>query len=304
MALIAACALASPAGAATKPYSVVISPTTVVAGGTVTFDATITNRTANQSLGSANLTPPAGVSITGVTANGGTASLSGNVVQLRNLALASGQSVVATITATVASSPCGGAPAEWKVPAKQSNDFNGTGNDFGPLVDSSITTSTTCDAGTFLCSLASCTGSATQPGLATLTVSSPGSVGRLTISTGSGLNCAGYEEILPKDFVVDFVPDPGTVGQEKTVTIEITKAAMQASTNNGLSQVNVCFGAPFAFPVKSGTPALQDGPGGFKVGLLPDCGAPPCVKSRQAVGGGARIVVRAPGGSEDPRYGP
>jgi hypothetical protein len=145
---------------------------------------------------------------------------------------------------------------------------------------------------------------ATLPGgLASLTVSVPGSTGLLTINVGNGLNCAGYDEILPNDFIVDFLPDPGTVGGNKIVTLNITKEAMQASANNGLAQVNICFGvpAPSTFPVKPGTPALQLFEG-FNIGLLPDCGAPPCVADRQSVGGGARIVVNAPGGDQDPRY--
>jgi hypothetical protein len=145
---------------------------------------------------------------------------------------------------------------------------------------------------------------ATLPGgLASLSVSVADSTGLLTINVGNGLNCAGYNEILANDFIVDFLPDPGTIGGQKTVTLNISKEAMQASTNNGLSQVNVCFGvpAPNTFPVKPGTPALQPFDG-FNIGLLPDCGAPPCVANRQSVGGGASITVLAPGGDQDPRY--
>src|SRR5262249_13716940 len=109
---------------------------------------------------------------------------------------------------------------------------------------------------------------------------------------------------LHQDFTVDFLPNPGTIGGTKIVTINITKASMQASTNNGLAQVNVCFEAPFMFPVKPGTPALQlSEPGVFR-GLLPDCGDPTCVAECESVAGGARIVVQAPGGNQDPRYGP
>ena len=304
-ALIGTCVLAAPAGAATKPYSVVISPGRAVAGATVAFQATFTNRTTSQTLGSANLTAPAGFSVLGASVRGQTQTVSGNLVQLRNLGIAPGASVVATVNATVASNPCPG-DFPWRVVAKQSNDFNGTGNDFEPLVDSSLTTSTACDGTATVCTPTSCSGSANLPGLATLTVSSPGSTGLLTITIGNGLDCAGYDEILANDFIVDFLPDPGTVGKEKRVTIDITKAAMQASTNNGLAQVNVCFGvpAPATFPAKPGTPAPQPTADGFNIGLLPNCGTPPCVANRQSVGGGARIVVRAPGGAQDPRYGP
>ena len=70
-----------------------------------------------------------------------------------------------------------------------------------------------------------------------------------------------------------------------------------------------------SFDVKPGTPALQPFEG-LNIGLLPDCGTPipntspprvadpPCVFDRQSVGGGATIVVRAPGGDQDPRFGP
>jgi uncharacterized protein DUF11 len=303
-ALIGACVIAAPAGAATKPYSVVVSPTSVPAGASVPFQATITNRSPNQTLGSANVTVPATFTITDVAVSAGTVSRSGNTVQLRNLGIAFGKSVTATITATVPSStPCAPASFAWQVAAKQSNDFNGTGNDFGPLTsDSALTTSTACD-GTVTTCAAPCLGTLSDPD-ASISVSIPGSAGVVTITRGAGLDCAGYNEILAQDFGVEFVPNPGTVGGTKIVTINISKAAMQASTNNGLSQVNVCFGAPFVFAVKPGTPPLQPGPGGINIGLLPDCGVPPCVASRQSVGGGARIVVNAPGGNQDPRYGP
>jgi hypothetical protein len=305
IALTATCVLAAPAGAATKPYSVVISPGTTVPGATVAFQAKFTNRTTNQMLGSANLTAPAGFSVLGASVRGQTQTVSQNIVELRNLGVAPGASVIATVTAGVPSSnPCAPADFTWQVVAKQSNDFNGLpGNDFGPLVDSRLTTSTTCDGAATQCSPASCLGTLNDAD-ASISVSVPGSSGLLTINRGNGLDCAGYDEILHQDFAVDFMPDPGTTGGTKIVTITITKAAMHASANNGLAQVNMCFEAPFTFAVKPGTPALQPSGAGVFRGLLPDCGTPPCVADRQSVGGGARIVVRAPGGDQDPRYGP
>ena len=305
IAAAAGCVMAAPADAATKPYSVVVSPGTITQGVTVRFQAKITNLTTSQTLGSANLTAPAGLSLVANSASlsgPGTATVSGNVVQLRNLNVAPGASVIATVNVTVQSTtPCAESSFTWMVAAKQSNDFNGTGNDFGPLSsDSSLTTSVTC-GGTFTqCETVDC--QATLPGgLASLSVSVKDSTGLLTINVGDGLDCAGYNEILANDFIVNFLPDPGTVGGQKTAILNISKAAMQASTNNGLSQVNICFGAPFVFPVKPGTPALQPFDG-LNIGLLPDCGAPPCVANRQSVGGGAAITVLAPGGDQDPRY--
>jgi hypothetical protein len=58
--LLAVCAMATSASAATKPYSVVVSPSTAPGGQRVQFTATFTNLTAQQQLGSANLTVPMG----------------------------------------------------------------------------------------------------------------------------------------------------------------------------------------------------------------------------------------------------
>lgn len=299
IAAVAACVTAAPAGAATKPYSVVISPGTITQGLTVNFQAKFTNLTASQTLGSADLTVPAAFSGVSASVAGQPAFVTAaNVVQLRNLAIGPGASAIAVVKATVPS--CASTPFTWGVMAKQSNDFNGTGNDFGPLVNSSLTTSVTCSGTATQCETVNC--QATLPGgLASLSVSVADSTGLLTINVGNGLDCAGYDEILANDFIVNFLPDPGTVGGQKTAILNISKAAMQASTNNGLSQVNICFGAPFTFPVKPGTPPLQDFQG-LKIGLLPDCGLPPCVANRQSVGGGAAITVQAPGGDQDPRY--
>src|SRR5262249_14278651 len=208
-------------------------------------------------LGSANLAAPAGFTVLGASVRGQAQTVSGNVAQLRNLAVAPGASVIATVNARVPlANPCAPAQFTWQVAAKQSNDFNGVGNDFAPLVDSSLTTATTCAGSATQCTAASCLGTLNDPD-ASISVNVPGGIGLLTISRGTGLDCAGYDEILHQDFTVDFQPDPGTIGGTKIVTINITKASMQASTNNGLAQVNVCFEAPFMFPVKPGTPALQ-----------------------------------------------
>ena len=108
-----------------KPYSVVITPASVA--GATTFSVVITNRSANQTLGSANVSAPAGVAVTGA-APSGVATVVGNVVQLRNLAIAPGASRTVSIQATV---PCSAGSAAWQVEAKQSNDFNGPpGNAF------------------------------------------------------------------------------------------------------------------------------------------------------------------------------
>jgi hypothetical protein len=122
--------LAAPARAATKPFSMVVSPASAPGGQSTTFSATLTNRTSQQQLGSANITVPSAFTAVSVADPSGaaTATTNGNVVQLRNAGLAPGGSIVVSVTATVPTTCT--ATYAWSVVAKQANDFNGTpGND-------------------------------------------------------------------------------------------------------------------------------------------------------------------------------
>ena len=134
-ALAALLLLSAPAWAGYKPYSVVISntdnttPATLAGGTPGTVLATYTNRTGSQQLGSSDLTVPAGLHVTGASvAPGGTATLSGDVIQLRNLNIAPGGT--ATVTIHVAPG-CESASYTWATPStKQANNFSGPpGND-------------------------------------------------------------------------------------------------------------------------------------------------------------------------------
>lgn len=160
------------------------------------------------------------------------------------------------------------------------------------------------EAATVCAENVACTATLADPD-ASLAVSAPSSAGAdsgvLTINRGPGLDCDGYDELLDRDFAVDFLPDAGAIARSKTVTLMISREVMKASPNNGVAHLNMCFGAPFEFAVKPGTPPLQEHDGLF-VGLLPDCGTAPCVSKRKGHGGGAIIEVRAPGGDQDPRY--
>jgi hypothetical protein len=417
IALMGACAMATPAGAANKPYSVVVSSSTAPGAGQV-LQATFTNRSAPQHIGSANLTVPAAFTAVSASVEGpGTVTRTGNVVQLRNLDIAPGDSLTVTVVANV---PCVVGNNTWSVIAKQANDFSGPpGNDFGPLVDSNLTTSVTGCSGVALrfvgqpanahANQAITTTPLNSPpggpvtvevidgtgnrlttssavitmslvpdtaalngtkvvtavnGLATfadLSIDAPGSykllassegltsvtsstfqvvandaqtvcvedvnctatlsnadaqfditaqgnaqfdAGVLTLNRMTGLDCAGYNELVQGDFAVDFLPNPGFTGRQKLATLTISKEAMQALPENGAAQVNMCFGAPFRFAVKPGTPPLQEPQPGFFVGLLPDCGTPPCVSKRNKTQAGQGVIqARAPGGDKDPRFG-
>jgi len=101
------------------------------------FTVTLTNDTSsNTTLGSANITPPAGFTVdTASTAQSGwSATVVGNVVQLRSAtsaaALAAGSSMTVSVHVLTPTLPTTCANAAWSSAVKQSNDFNGTNNSF------------------------------------------------------------------------------------------------------------------------------------------------------------------------------
>jgi hypothetical protein len=268
LAPIFAALCAAPASATpVKPYSVVL--TGGVATGSPAVTGTITNQNSQQQLGSANLTPPQGYTVTGVSVSGGTAAVVGNVVQLRNLNLAPGQpGGSVSVTITLSSVACAAAP--WTVEAKQANSFSGPpGNDLGPLVNSNLVTtlcSAPCNAGS------SCTTNASLPG-GNASVLAPQSrqSGQLLESANSNtlqpLTCAGYNSADPNAYDVF-----ATVDRTKVVTITITNpaVALTGSAQDILRAQQICFDAPYDFLIASGR-APSDGHGGF-IGLLADCG--------------------------------
>ena len=136
---------AAQAAPSTKFYSVTISPTTATAGTSTNYTVTLTNdASSTQTLGSANVSAPAGFTITS-PANGATATVTGsggktwkvrnasNVLEFRaatkNDALSPGQSVSIANVATT--NPCALGTHTWPTIAKQANSFSGPpGNDF------------------------------------------------------------------------------------------------------------------------------------------------------------------------------
>jgi hypothetical protein len=121
--------------------------------------------------------------------------------------------------------------------------------------------------------------------------------GLLTINSAPALNCDGYDELLARSFAVDFIPDPAGTGRTKVVTATISKDVMSQIPENGAAHLEMCFGAPFTFTVKPGTPPLQQPQPGLFIGLLPDCGSAPCVSRRNKTKAGQGIIeVQAPGG--------
>ncbi|HYZ11503.1 MAG TPA: hypothetical protein VE962_06370, partial [Actinomycetota bacterium] len=132
LALVATVLLAVPAQAAPtqKVYSVTVSPNSVGAGQTREYTLAVSNQAGSQSLGSINVTTPSGFHYLAVTQQpaAGSAAIVGSTLQLRNLNLAAASSVTVKFTAEA---PCVQTGSnQWNFAAKQSNDFNGTRNDF------------------------------------------------------------------------------------------------------------------------------------------------------------------------------
>lgn len=136
-------ALAGPAAAAGCPsapgkcYLVSISPTTFTSGASVPFTISVTNESPSQTLGSVNVTVPAAYSVTSYDhPSTGNLSVNGSTFELRNLNLAvNGGTVTLALTADTTDGS-----NLWLSAAKQSNDFNGVGNDFVLDPSSSVTT--------------------------------------------------------------------------------------------------------------------------------------------------------------------
>ncbi len=77
---------AAPATADTATYTAVVAPPSAFAGSTTSFTATVTNQSATQPVGSANITPPAGFTLTSITsfsaAPPATATLAGGTIRM------------------------------------------------------------------------------------------------------------------------------------------------------------------------------------------------------------------------------
>jgi len=167
---------------------------------------------------------------------------------------------------------------------------------------------------------------ATCTGTCTATVSTPsasvtatattvgGGPGFITLSANVGPepDCAGYTEFSPDWVLINGSPNLG----EKLVTFKISyRTLFTGWRTNGLSRVQACFSAPYAFAGRAGsTPVVSrfDGDGDgvaedWWTGLLPECkvlwvtNAPPCVKERRLLSDGIAVVARLPGGAIDPK---
>jgi uncharacterized repeat protein (TIGR01451 family) len=122
-----------------KCYTAALSPSSVITSSSDAFTLTLTNESplGTTPLGSVNLTAPTGFTITGagslppcptpLSGSPPCATISGNVLELRDLNIQPQSSASFAFTANA---PSTAGTYTWPIAAKQSNDFNGTGNDF------------------------------------------------------------------------------------------------------------------------------------------------------------------------------
>ena len=334
------------AGAASKkPFGVVIcapgqscqrgAPPVVSPGASssapASLTAVITNDTTKGgglTIGSANLTPPSGITV--VSASVGGAAIGpctattpattscitdASVVELRGLSVRPGDSIQISLGITTPPPPSScttTTPCQWSVSAKQSNEYNGApGDNFNLDLDTS-------QLGIVLSSVVTCT-SATGPNSCSATlanggtsVSTGGSVSITTNATGTsggtlyqaidfgphlnpGSECSGIDSV--HDEYVSGAALNGAAERSFTVTINTTDypgyvaELCVTSSKQFTAKFFTDNGTAFLAPA---VPVTQpDGTPGF-AGLLPNCTDPaPTVRCNSEPG----VVSRSTNGN-------
>jgi hypothetical protein len=289
-----------------KPYSAFISAppsqtaattqATTSVGGVADVGIRLRNDTKSQRLGSANITVPSGLavqagSVTLVTPPGGTATLAGNVIKLRDLYLKPGASAFVTFRVAV-SCTASAASYTFAIAVKQANNFNGTGNDLTPAnaapVLRGIGSCVPCPPGQ------TCTAS-TSTGASTATASGSGSSSgdRIRVSLAApdaaALDCPGYTETTE---TVEFdltTAAGGSTGGLKTVTLLIKNPTKPAS------QYKVCFQADDGAAAKL-LPKCEFHSYGGKGGSSSTPKNPPCALAPEQRYGKVLLTAIAPAG--------
>ena len=295
-----------------KCFAVAVAPASPAAGVSTSFAFTITNEASTQSLGSVQISAPAGFAITGASVASGTASFTSSSALFQNLSLAPSSTTTLTVSAAV---PCGSGSYRWGIEAKQSNDFNGAGNDIQLDANSAGNLS-----GTFTGSTGSCTTQPCPPGTSCSSASSATTSGTATTvsglpqgdslvtgmesgSAGSPFNfsCGTTPPVYtPLSDVFNFAVFNGAgVAQPilLSVTLRVDKSVVSTSGHPGASSWQICYASLTSFTALSGTSQQNvtiGGNPGYFTGLLPNCSSTPqapCVQARNKNNAGDVIVT-------------
>ncbi len=289
-------------------FAVNVTPSSPTAGTSASFTFTVKNEASPQQLGSVQISAPNGFAI--ISAPGAASFTSGSAL-FTNLSVAPGSTVSLTVTAAV---PCGSGSYQWGIAAKQSNDFNGSGNDFqldpssaGALSGTFTGTCTSQPCPPSNPCSASASSATTSVAVTTSAPLPPGDsivTGVESVSSNPSFNyqCPTYTAVAD---VFNFaIVDANGVPQSVplTVTVRIGKSLVSSSGHPGASSRQCCFGSPNQPPPVPGTAhqnVLLRGSSGYFAGLLPNCSGSqgaPCVQSRNKNNAGDVLVTfLAPG---------
>jgi hypothetical protein len=286
-----------------------VTPSNPTAGASNTFTFTIKNEATPQQLGAVKISAPTGFMITGASGApgaSGTASSTSSSALFQDLSVASGASTTLTVTATLS---CGSGSYQWPIAAKQSNNFNGSGNNFQLDPDSagnlsgtatgSCTQSPPCPRNTSCSASASST---TTRDSVTVTTSKPvpGDVIVTGIEgAGSGVSYSCPTYTSSPDVFSFAVFDANGVPQSiaLTVTVRIDKSVVNDSGHPGASSWQICYASTTSFDAVPGTYTPMGATIGgvaYNTGLLLDCPTSPetpCVQSRKKNMAGDVIVT-------------
>jgi hypothetical protein len=281
-------------------FAVAVSPSSPAAGTSTSFMFTIKNEASPQTLGSVKISAPAGFMITGAP---GATSVTSSSALFLNLSLASGASTTLTVSAAV---PCGPSTYTWGMAAKQSNNFNGTGNNFqldpasAKNLNGTLTGSCTSQPCPPSAPCSSSASSATTSGTVTTSSAEPGdsiATGMEGVNSSFNYQCPTYTAVADVFGFAVFNAAGAAQSTPLTATLRIDKSLVESSGHPGASSWQICYGSTTPFTAVPGTSQQNvtiGGTPGYFTGLLPDCtntqGAP-CVQSRNKNNAGDVIVT-------------
>lgn len=260
-----------------KCYAVTVSPASPAAGATTSFAFTITNEAATQQLGSVQISAPAGFVITGAP---GSARLTPNSALFLNLSLAPSATTTLTVSAAL---PCSGGSYQWAIEAKQSNEFNGSGNDFqldpasAGYLSGSVTGS---------CSLAfTSDGEPADTAVNAVITSAVGSQGgpvKVEVLDGSGLLVTGSTAAV----TVAIGSNPGSGSLSGTLTVNAS-GGVASFSDLSIDQPGD------GYTLTATSPGFTPAPSGpFKIlGSLQPCSTAPCTASSSTTTTSATVTT-------------